>query len=56
MKLGQIVYLKTDPSQLERIITGILLRQTGKEYYLGCGEIESSHYEIEITLEKDWTK
>jgi hypothetical protein len=51
MKLGQIVYLKTDPSQLERIITGILLRQTGKEYYLSLGETESSHYEI--TLEKD---
>jgi len=48
-KLGQIVFLKTDREQLGRMVTGILIRPFGVIYYLTYAEVETSHYEIEIS-------
>jgi hypothetical protein len=52
-KIGQIVYLKTDDRQLERIVTQIRITQHGYLYQLCEGVNESVHYEIEISEEKN---
>ena len=48
-EIGQLVYLKTDTEQYQRIITAITLRETGIIYEVSQGEKVSSHYEFEIT-------
>jgi len=50
--IGQEVYLKTDPDQLKRPVTGILLRKGSIIYYLSSGVDETSHYDFEITTER----
>ena len=53
---GEYVYLKTDPLQERRMVTGVLLRpHSSVVYYLSLGSLESTHYEIEISREKDYT-
>lgn len=52
-EIGQEVYLKTDSDQKRRIITGILMRQSGIIYELYEGKSGSWHYDFEISLEKD---
>ena len=55
--IGQIVYLKTDPAQAERIVTGINIRPgNGITYCLAFETLESWHYMIEISPEKDIIK
>jgi hypothetical protein len=51
--LGQIVYLKTDADQRERIVTGFCIRQAGQSYELMQGNIGSWHYDFEISEEKN---
>ena len=46
---GQIVYLKTDPEQMPRMVVSIWLRPSGNMYELGQGAGSSDHYEIEIS-------
>ena len=53
---GDIVFLKTDRDQLERIITGVRIDASGHYFKLTCGTDETSHYEIEFTKEKDILK
>lgn len=52
-ELGQIVYLKTDTDQRERIVTGFCIRQMGQSYELMQGNIGSWHYDFEIATEKN---
>lgn len=48
--LGEMVYIKTDPEQLPRIITAIMTRvDGGLSYQLSQGEIYSFQYEVEIS-------
>lgn len=54
--IGDIVYLRTDTHQEERMIVGICLRPTGVTYCLMCGLTESWHYGMELTTEKDVLK
>lgn len=55
-EFGQSVYFKTDPEQLEYLITGIILRQNNLLVTVSnCGE-EKTAYELELTKEKDNTK
>ena len=49
--LGQSVYIRTDMEQYERIITGINIRPTGVVYVLSFAELESYHYDFEISDE-----
>ena len=49
-KIGDFVYLKTDPEHQKRIVTGITIRE-GLIYYLALGEMETTHYEVEISDE-----
>lgn len=51
---GDIVYLKTDPAQLARIVIGISLRQDSAPFYeLGCGAESSFHFDIEMSSQVD---
>ena len=52
-KIGDIVYLKTDPEQRERIVTSIQLYQKDIIYCLSCSEDTTRHYDFEIAKEKD---
>lgn len=50
-EIGDIVYLKTDRDQLQRMVVGISLRQSGLSYALACGTAEAYHFDIEISKE-----
>lgn len=55
-KIGDTVYLKTDPDQLERIVTGMDIRQSGIMYFLSQSTVETPHYDFEISTKKDILK
>ena len=52
-QIGDLVYLKTDPEQRQRIVTGILTRPTSLIYYVSLGDNETIHYDIEISKEQN---
>jgi hypothetical protein len=49
--IGEVVYLKTDPEQFPRIVTGLSVRTTIVSYELSLGECLSCHYDFEISRE-----
>ena len=52
--LEEEVYLRTDPDQRVRLVTGITVRPGHLLVYeLSCGEETSSHYEFEVSKEED---
>ena len=52
--LGQTVYLKTDPDQYMRIITGLqITAEGGILYKLAINMSEQWHYSVEISDTKD---
>jgi hypothetical protein len=52
--LGQIVYLKTDPDQYMRIVTGLqITAEGGILYKLAINMSEQWHYGVEISDTKD---
>lgn len=54
--IGDSVYLKTDPEQAERLVTGISVRQNGITYAVSHLTNETWHYDFEITKERDIIK
>lgn len=54
--IGDSVYLRTDPEQSERLVTGINVRESGISYAVTCGTNESWHYAFEMTRERDIIK
>lgn len=48
-KIGDIVYLKTDELQRQRIITGYILRPNLIIYYVSYLSDESFHYDFELS-------
>ena len=55
--IGDVVYLKTDRDQHERIIVGILVRPEGLLYDLACGSVDTRFFrEMELSIEKDVLK
>ena len=54
--IGDIVYLKTDIEQKERMIVKITITPLGVYYTLACGEDETHHYAIEIDKQKNRLK
>ena len=50
------VYIQTDPEQLERIVTGIIIRGQGVLYYVTYCTEETCHYGFELSTEKDIMK
>jgi hypothetical protein len=55
-KFGQIVYLITDPEQLERMITAVQFQDKTVMYQLRQGAAETWHFEIEISETQDQNK
>ncbi len=53
-EIGDIVYLKTDPDQNERIVTAIQINSNGLVYLLAHNTSVDWHYDIEITPEKSF--
>lgn len=53
---GDIVFLKTDPDQLERIVCKVIFYQGGSMYGLAMGSVFSEHYEYEFSSQKDLMK
>ena len=52
-KLGEMVYLRTDPDQFSRIIVAIQITVDGGMLYkLAIGMNEQWHYEVELTRDK----
>lgn len=52
-KLGEVVFLRTDPDQFSRIIVAIQITVDGGMLYkLAIGMNEQWHYEVELTREK----
>jgi hypothetical protein len=52
--VGDIVFLRTDPEQSMRMVTGIVMRQVQCTYLLTCTDYpETEHYEYEITTTRD---
>lgn len=45
----QTVFLRTDPEQRPRLVTGICARKNFIEYQLACGNLFSWHQEFEIS-------
>lgn len=55
--IGEIVYLKTDTEQRERMVSSIKVFNDGNIlYYLCCGTNETTHFEIEISAKKNILK
>lgn len=54
--LGQVVYLKTDIDQLERIVTSFTISKNDVFYFLSCGIDLTTHSACEITETKDVLK
>lgn len=54
--IGDRVYLKTDPEQSERLVTGISVRQNGITYAISYLTNETWHYDFEISKERDIIK
>lgn len=52
-ELGQIVFLKTDTHQNERIITAFTVREALIVYELSFGTETSDHNHFEISKDKD---
>ena len=52
-EIGDEVYLKTDIEQFCRIVIGLNISKVDIGYTLSCGIMESTHYDFEISIEKD---
>lgn len=49
-EIGDIVYLKTDPEQLPRMVTGMSIRKSGViSYELSQSTMTGYHYDFEIS-------
>lgn len=55
-KIGESAYLRTDPDQQERLVTGIWISEGGLRYQLSLAEEESWHYAFEMTYDRDVIK
>ena len=55
-RISDIVYLRTDPEQQERIVTRFVVARDSILYELSCGMDCTPHYDFEITNERDISK
>lgn len=55
-EIGDIVFLKTDPDQMERIVVGIEIYDNSISYSLCSGTSQSLHFGFEISDERDVVK
>ena len=55
-KIGQGVYLTTDPEQMERLCTGYMIEKDSIRYQVSMGEGVSYHSDYELSGEADQFK
>jgi hypothetical protein len=56
-EINEFIYLKSDPEQRERLIVQIAVGGNGSiRYCVSCGTMETWHYDMEMTKEKDQLK
>ena len=51
-KIGDIVYLRTDPEQLERMVYSYTINNREVLYNLTQGTVTSGHFDFEISSER----
>jgi hypothetical protein len=51
-EIGELVYLKTDQEQVQRIVSALIVAKTYVGYELKTGTYVSSHEAFEIVKEK----
>lgn len=50
--IGDLVYLKTDGGQLQRLVIGVeIYPDKSFVYKLACGQESGYHFELEVSLE-----
>jgi len=54
--VGQTVFLKTDPDQLQRLVYSVQVLKDTIMYQIVCGTLSSWHSDFEISTEKDVLK
>ena len=54
--IGDSVYLKTYNDQLERIVTAVLIRESGVMFALSQSNTSSYHYSFEIARDRNVLK
>lgn len=52
-EIGELVYLTTDPEQLQRMVTCFIVNKYDIIYELQSGTTSSRHYDYEISKEKN---
>lgn len=52
-RIGDLVYLLTDPDQYQRMVTGVMELPETYLYRLSCGTEETDHWGIEISFDKN---
>jgi hypothetical protein len=52
-EIDTIVFLKSDPDQLQRLVTAIIIFDSAIQYRLSCGVEETDHWSHEIVKEKN---
>lgn len=52
-EIGELVYLKTDPEQLQRMVICLIVNKYDMLYELQSGTTSSRHYDFEIDKEKN---
>lgn len=52
-KIGEFVFLKSDPDQLQRQIIAYYISHDLFQYILSCGTEQTNHFEFEINTEKN---
>lgn len=53
LTFGQIVYLKTDPEQHERMVTAIIVKKNEILYELSFSDSCTAHHYMEISEKKE---
>lgn len=53
-EIGDIVYLKTDPEQVERQVFAYIVYRSEIIYKVTMGTTVSEHYDFELTSEKTY--
>ncbi|HEY8687744.1 MAG TPA: hypothetical protein VIM07_00805 [Chitinophagaceae bacterium] len=54
-EIGEIIYLKTDEDQKQRIVFAIVVYRNEFVYRCSCGTVMSDHYDFEMSRELDTT-
>ena len=52
-EIGDILYLRTDPNQLPRMVVAFSVDHRDTMYEVACGVENSKHYSFELSVEKN---